>query len=96
MNFIFEGTPNFYAEYLEARGDLPFGSPGGPTRAEAMRKPGNAVKSHEMKHGMPRYFARIVSYSEDEVVLVGDDPLVGPRFVWRGNQTQYYQTWECD
>jgi hypothetical protein len=81
----------------EALLNLPFGTPGGKSAHDAMMHPGNCVKSNETENGMmPKWFGRIVKYSDDEVIVVSHNDGMSKRFVWTGTSTEYFRTRRCD
>ena len=76
--------------------DMPYKAPGGATREEAGRRPGNAVKTLEKQsNGMPKVCGRLLTYG-DECVVLGHNSPVSPPFVWKGAQKEYHKTWEVD
>lgn len=90
-------------EFFKAWYDTPFGAPKNPrSKEEAMRVPGCAVKSRERRQeggGLwPRFYGRVVSYSDERVVVrsVNDSTDGGLRCVWEGTAAEYARMWECD
>jgi len=91
-NFNFDETK--VAEALLA---CPLVSLGGKAPLDAMTKPGNCVKSVESEdNGMPKWFGRIVKYSDVEVIVVSHQDGFSKPFVWKGNTGEYHSMWLCD
>lgn len=83
--------------FQDAYLDTPFQMPGGETIEDATINPGNCVK--EIQGDIhSRLFGRLVSYSEDKVVIRGHTNKTDPKskFVWTGTASEYLAMWTVD
>ena len=78
--------------------DTPFGNPGGTSREDATKNPGNCVKSIERRRdGPPKYCGRLAKYLDpDEAAVISHDATGGDVFVWTGSCSEYLTLWEVD
>ena len=85
-------------DWIKALNSIPLNRPsGGVLKKEAMSKPGNCVKSKECEpNGMPKYFGRIANFNDNEVIIISHNDKIFDDFVWRGTQSEYFDSWDCD
>lgn len=77
----------------------PMKGPGGRTREEATKKPGNSVKSfeHEGSMGFPKFHGVLAEYDDvGHCVVIGHNSSVSSKFVWIGTTAEYHQVWDVD
>jgi hypothetical protein len=89
MRFIMDDS-----QWHNAWLDTPFGSPGGLSKEEAFKTPGCCVLARDPQ--AEHQFGRLVTYSEDRIVVRGYGDSTSKRFVWTGTKAEYYRTWEID
>jgi hypothetical protein len=85
-------------DYHEHYMDLTISTPG-PTSSpeEAMGIPGCCVKSKErVDDKWPKWFGRLVSISEEKVIVISHPQDKDERFIWKGTKVQYFSLWDCD
>lgn len=93
--------------WFEAYMDTPFGIPDERVKRAHLRGdpddlldcPGVNLKSRERgASGFPMLFAKLVSYSDDEVVVRSKpDPLCDfAKCIWRGTPAEYARMWTVD
>ena len=84
-------------EAAKVRWCMPLTPPGGASPTDAMRHPGNCVKSRETEpRGLLLRYGRIVKYSNEAVVIVSHNYACCEDFVWTGTSAEYYAVWDCD
>jgi len=83
--------------FVEACLDTPLALPSGLDTSTVERTPGCCVKSREEDAaGWPAHFGKLVTYSEERVVVRSHGWKDEEKCVWVGSAADYHADWECD
>lgn len=100
MKNIQEGISEDEKLWTKLASLVPFSVQPSDSPEEAMRKPGNCVKSKEREIVGPRkYFGVVALFAGvvEQVIVVSHRNSFGKtRFVWSGTKTEYFELWDCD
>ena len=65
---------------------------------DLLNAPGVHLKSKESRsrNGMPRFFGKLTSYTDEEVVVISKIGSEGHKCVWKGTPSEYRAMWRVD